>query len=516
MYVGSIAARLPDKPAIVTVGVDGAEEVLTYGELDGRSTALAKVLRSAGLKPGDAYAVMAANHPRVSELYWAGQRSGLYYTPVNVRLSEDEIAYVLRNSHARAVIVAPRYAELARAALAHAPDVKLVLALDDGADGFARYEEAIAAAPEGPLSDELEGTAMIYSSGTTGRPKGIKRPQSGNAPGGTVFGLPPGIESAWGLTEESVGLVPAPVYHSSGLTRLMISQSIGMTTIAMERFDALEALRVMERHGVTHSLWVATMFVRLLQLDPAERDRFDLAAHVGATVGSGPCPAHVKERMIEWWGPIITETYGGTEGNGMTRITSEEWLAHRGSVGKPVFGEIHVLDDDGNELSAGDVGTIYFGGGRPFEYHDDPEQTASVFTAQGWSTLGDVGHVDADGYLFLSDRKSDMIIVGGINVYPAEVEAVLLEHPGVRDVAVIGVPDEVYGEAVKAIVEPIDAAAGAGLVTELEAFCRTRLAKFKLPASFDLVDALPRQPTGKLAKRLLRDRYRSGSAGSSI
>jgi fatty-acyl-CoA synthase len=303
-----------------------------------------------------------------------------------------------------------------------------------------------------------------------------------------------------------------PVYHSSGMTRLMIAQSLGATTVVMERFDAREALALIERHRVTHTLWVATMLIRLLQLPDDVRLSFDLSSQVGAAVGSGPCPDHVKERIIEWFGPILVEIYGGTEGNGMTRITSQEWLEHRGSVGRPVFGEIHILDDLGRELPVGETGTIYFSGGREFSYHDDPEKTASVFTPEGWSTLGDIGHLDADGYLYLTDRKADVIIVGGINVYPAEIEAVLIAHPGVRDVAVIGVPDAVYGEAVKAVVEPMDPSAGDELAEALRAFCAARMAAFKVPATIDFTDELPRQPTGKLYKRLLRERYAEYSA----
>jgi long-chain acyl-CoA synthetase len=504
MYVGVHGRERPDKPAVISVGEDG-ETVLTYRELDMRSTRLAHVLRGAGLVAGDVIAVMTANHPAVSEAYWAAQRSGLYYVPVNVRLSAAEIDYVLSNSGARVVIAAPRYAQLAGAAAG----VELVLVA-----GTEAFETALAAAPDGPLPDEREGLPMIYSSGTTGRPKGVKRPRSHRRPGETMFGHDPSLAGAWGLTVDSVTQIPMPVYHSSGMTRLMIAQSLGATTVVMERFEPARTLAAIERHRVTHTLWVATMLIRLLQLPEHERLRYDLSSQVGATVGSGPCPDHVKERIIDWWGPILVEIYGGTEGNGMTRITSAEWLEHRGSVGKPVFGEIHILGEDGQELPVGETGTIYFSGGREFSYHGDPEKTAGVFTPEGWSTLGDVGHLDADGYLFLTDRKADVIIVGGINVYPAEVESVLIAHPAVRDVGVIGVPDEVYGETVMAVVEPMDPDATDALADELGSFCRERLAGFKVPAAFDFTDELPRQPTGKLYKRLLRERYTVYSAST--
>jgi acyl-CoA synthetase (AMP-forming)/AMP-acid ligase II len=319
------------------------------------------------------------------------------------------------------------------------------------------------------------------------------------------------------MGEDSVTLIPMPLYHSSGVTRLMVALSLGMKVVVMERFDALSALRLIEEHRVTHGVWVPTMLVRFLQLPEADRKRYDLSSQVRAIVGSGPCPVSVKERVIEWWGPILSESYGGTEGNGMTLIESEDWLRHKGSVGKPVFGVIHILDDGGAELAAGEQGVIYFEAGRQFEYHDDPEKTRSAHNDKGWSTLADVGYVTQDGYLYITDRKADMIISGGLNIYPLEVENLLTGHPLVRDVAVIGVPDEEFGESVKAVVIPIDpAAAGPELELELIDFCRSRLAHYKCPRSVDFVDDLPRQPTGKLYKRLLRDRYWAGRASRLV
>jgi long-chain acyl-CoA synthetase len=507
MYLGHVAQRTPDKAAIIHLGEK--ETILTYRELDERSTRLARYLREQGLKAGDGIAVLAANHLDVPEIYWAGQRSGLHYTPVNTHLSVDEIRHVITDSGARTVFVSAANLDTAARAL-EGFDIMLV-ALDGTRQGFRDYETALASVTGAPLDGELEGTPFIYSSGTTGLPKGVKRPQSGNAPGGTLFGMAPSIAAAYGLTAESIALIPMPLYHSSGLTRLMLCTSMGCTTIISERFEATQALATIEKYRVTDSLWVATMFVRMLQLPTEVRDSFDLSSQVNVTVGSGPCPAHVKERMIEWWGPIITEIYGGTEGSGMTRITSSEWLTHRGSVGLPVFGAVHVVDDDGNAQPVGQDGTIYFSGGRPFEYHNPKPGSAPAYDERGWSTLGDVGHVDDDGYVYLTDRKSDMIIVGGVNISPAEIEATLIEHPAVRDVAVIGVPSEEYGEVVKAVVEPMDpSAAGDALADELLRFCVERLPKFKVPRSIDFEENLPRHPTGKLYKRLLRSRYWEG------
>jgi len=507
-YVGSVARRLPDKPALI-MGESG--EVVTYRELDERSNRLAHLLRRAGLRTEDAVAVMSGNAPRTPEVYWAAYRSGLRFTPVNHRLQAGEVAHILENSEARAFVASARHADLL-GSLPIPPTMRTRLAFDGAVPGFAPYERLLEGMPSSPLADETEGGAMIYSSGTTGVPKGVRRPLSGRPPGSSIFGITSDVvRRSWDMDEDSVTLIPMPLYHSSGITRLMVAQSLGMTVVLMERFDALRALELIERHRVTHTIWVPTMFVRFMQLSEAERRRYDLSSQVRAVVGSGPIAPSVKERMIEWWGPIISETYGGTEGNGMTVIEAEDWLRHRGSVGRPVFGTIHIVGDDGRELPPGQEGLIYFEGGRPFEYHRDPQKTRSVHNQQGWSTLGDVGYVTPDGYLYITDRKADLIITGGLNVYPAEVEKVLIGHPGVDDVAVIGVPDEEYGEAVKAVVIPADpGAAGPRLEAELIAFCRSNLAHYKCPRSVDFVEELPRQPTGKLYKRLLRERYWAG------
>jgi long-chain acyl-CoA synthetase len=315
----------------------------------------------------------------------------------------------------------------------------------------------------------------------------------------------------YGFTADTVYLSPAPMYHAAPLRFSMAVLRLGGTIIAMERFDPADFLRLVEEHRVTHTQVVPTMFVRMLKLDEAERTRHDLSSLQVCIHAAAPCPIPVKEQMIEWWGPKIFEYYAGTEGNGFCAITSEEWLQHKGSVGKPLVGELHILDEDGEPRPPGEAGTIFFGNGGTFEYHNDPEKTASSRNEQGWSTLGDIGYVDEDGYLYLTDRKSYMIISGGVNIYPQEAENVLTMHPKVMDVAVIGVPNEDFGEEVKAIVQPVDMAdAGPELERELLAFCKEQLAGYKCPRSVDFSAELPRHPTGKLYKRLLRDRYWEG------
>jgi acyl-CoA synthetase (AMP-forming)/AMP-acid ligase II len=348
---------------------------------------------------------------------------------------------------------------------------------------------------------------MLYSSGTTGRPKGVKRALSGGP-----FDTPsPNHEltrKLYGFDTDTVYLSPAPLYHAAPLVFSTAVMSFGGTVIVMEHFDAEQALKLIERHRVTASQWVPTMFVRLLRLPDTVRRKYTLGSHRVAVHAAAPCPVEIKRQMIEWWGPIIREYYAGSEGNGFVVIDSPDWLAHPGSVGRAVLGELRILAEDGTEQPPGVPGAIYFANGPAFEYHNDPDKTRGAYSPQGWSTLGDVGYLDQDGYLFLTDRKAYMIISGGVNVYPQEAENVLTGHPQVVDVAVFGVPNEEFGEEVKAVVQPIDMAlATPQFAQELIAYCRARLADVKCPRSIDFDPELPRHPTGKLYKRLLRDRY---------
>ncbi len=507
MYPGEHARTIPDKTAY---RMAGSGEVVTYRQLDERSNQLAHLLRAAGLRRGDSIAFMLENSPRFFEICWAAQRSGLYYTAISSRLTAAEAAYIVGDCGARVFITSTRKRDVAEALVDEMAAVSVRLMIDGAIDGFESYEDAVGTHPTTPVEDESEGGDMLYSSGTTGRPKGVKVPLP-EAPIGTPSSVTALAQLLYGFTADTVYLSPAPMYHAAPLRFCMAVLRLGGTIVAMERFDPVEYLRLIEEHQVTHTQVVPTMFVRMLKLDEAERTQYDTSSLQVCIHAAAPCPVPVKEQMIGWWGPKIFEYYAGTEGNGFCAITSEEWLAHKGSVGKPLVGELHILDDEGEERPAGEAGTIYFGNGGQFEYHNDPEKTASSRNERGWSTLGDIGYVDEEGFLYLTDRKAFMIISGGVNIYPQEAENVLTMHPGVMDVAVIGVPNEDFGEEVKAVVQPVDmAAAGPELERELLVFCKEQLADYKCPRSVDFQAELPRHPTGKLYKRLLRDRYWEG------
>ncbi len=507
LYPATHARTTPDKAAYIMASTGQA---ITYRELDEGSNRCAQMLRASGLRPGDAIALCLENHPRFLEITWAAQRSGLYYTAISSRLTPAEVEYIVGDCGAKVFITSAYKAELAAALGERLPGVQRRLMLDGAIAGYESYEDAVAAHPAAPVSDECEGQDMLYSSGTTGRPKGVRVPLSGN-PAGSPTPLVRLLVALYGFGADSAYLSPAPLYHAAPLRFCMNLQRLGATCVLMERFEPLAALRLIEEHRISHSQWVPTMFVRMLKLPAEERHRFDLSSLRVAVHAAAPCPVPVKEQMIDWWGPVLYEYYAGTEGNGFTTITSDEWLAHRGSVGRAILGETHIVGDDGEEVPTGEVGTIYFGAGPSFEYHNDPEKTRGSRNAKGWSTLGDIGYLDGDGYLYLTDRKANMIISGGVNIYPQEAENVLVMHPKVADVAVFGIPNEDLGEEVKAVVQPVDMAnAGPVLAEELMDFCRQHLARYKCPRSIDFESELPRHPTGKLYKRLLKDRYWAG------
>lgn len=500
--------KIPEKPALI-FGRSG--EVVTYRDLDERSNRCARVLRSRGLERGGAIALLQKNDRFFHEPCQAAQRSGLYYTPISTHLTADEVAYIVEDCGAEALIVSYEFAATVAPLRGRLPHVHTWLMIGGTIPGFESYEDAVGEQPCTPLSDESEGQDMLYSSGTTGHPKGIRLPLPDRAvgdPSPMVLGLTQGF---WQVSEEDIYLSPAPLYHSAPLRCTMAMQRIGATSVLMERFDPQEALALIERHAVTISQWVPTMFVRMLRLSSEVRQQYDLSSHRLAVHAAAPCPVPIKERMIEWWGPILYEYYAATEANGSTSISSEEWLAHRGSVGRPQHCAIHIVGDDGKELPVGEIGTVYFEGGGRFDYHKDPRKTAQSYTADGWSTVGDMGRVDDEGYLYLTDRKAHMIISGGVNVYPQEAENLLILHPRVSDAAVIGVPNEEFGEEVKAVVQPIDMAeAGPELERELLSWCRERLSAVKCPRSVDFEAELPRAESGKLYKRHLRERYWQG------
>jgi long-chain acyl-CoA synthetase len=507
-YPGAFAPEHPDRKAVIMARTG---EFLTYKELDDRSAQFAQLMYDAGLRPGDHVAIFADNHIRYFEAYWGAIRSGLYFTTVNRFLTAEEAAYIVNDCGAKVLLASPAVREPAVEMLPDIPDCPVRLMFDEAAEGYESFNDAIARFPAEPLAEQPRGSTMLYSSGTTGRPKGIKRPLSGekvtdnDVVGGALVG------GLFGVNENSVYLSPAPLYHSAPLGFTTGTQSMGGTAVIMEKFDALEALQYIEQYGITHSQWVPTMFSRMLKLPEEDRTRFDLSSHQVAIHAAAPCPVEVKRQMIEWWGPIIHEYYAGTELNGFCYISSDDWLAHPGSVGKPLIGVIHICDEAGVELPTGEPGTIYFEREVPaFEYHNDADKTADSRHGEHplWSTLGDVGRVDEDGYLYLTDRKAFMIISGGVNIYPQEIEDCFVLHPKVTDVAVFGVPNEDFGEEVKAVVQPAPGIEGDdALARELTEYAKEHIAGYKIPRSIDFRPELPRLPTGKLYKRLLRDEY---------
>lgn len=507
MYPRTHALTDPDKLAAVLVGTDDA---LTYAQLDERSTRLARVLADAGLTRGDVVALLSGNSLRALEVYWAALRSGLYITAVNHHLAADEVAYIVDDSGAAVLIVSAEKGELAAAVQGATPGVRRRLVFGGALVGHDDYEEALAGVSGEPLDDEPAGAPMLYSSGTTGRPKGVRPPLPSVQVGegaDPVFKL----VRMFGVGPDTRYLSPAPIYHAAPLRWCGSVIANGGTVVMMPRFAAEETLAAIAEHGITHGQFVPTMFVRMLKLDESVRTSYDVSSLRAAIHAAAPCPVEVKQKMIDWWGPVLVEYYAGTEANGMTMIDSETWLTKRGSVGEAIMGVIRICDDEGNELGVDEIGTVYFEReALPFSYHNDPEKTRAAQHPlhDAWTTVGDMGYVDADGFLFLSDRKSFMIISGGVNIYPAEIESVLALHPAIDDVAVIGVPDEDMGEVVRAVVQPTrGVTADAALGEEIIAFVRERIAHYKAPRVVDFVEELPRTETGKLVKRTLRDRY---------
>ena len=489
----------------------GTGRTLTYAELEERSARLANFFTGHGLRRGDHVALLSDNDPAVFEVYWATQRCGLYITPVNSHLAAPEVAYIVNDCGAQALIVAASLAGLARDIAADVPAARIRLAFGGDVEGYDSYDAALSSSSPERRAVQPRGSDMLYSSGTTGRPKGIKAPlpdRQVDEPGDLLSML---LQHLYAFDADSVYLSPAPLYHAAPLRFSASVHVLGGTVVVMERFDPGGALDAIERYHVTHSQWVPTMFIRLLKLDEETRRRYDLSSLRAAVHAAAPCPVTVKQAMIEWWGPVIYEYYSSTEGIGMTFISSDEALRKPGSVGKPILGQMHICDDEGNDVATGVVGTVYFEReGEGFSYHNDETKTRAAQHPQhpSWVTTGDIGYVDDDGYLFLTDRKAFMIISGGVNIYPQEIEDQLAMHAAVHDVAVIGVPDEEMGESVLAVVQAAPGVAtGPELAAELSEFLRARIAGFKVPRAFDFVDELPRTPTGKLVKGPLRERY---------
>ena len=506
MYLPDYAAATPDKPAMISADTG---EILTFGALNAQSNRMAQLLYARGLRRGDHLAILMENNLHFMEPVWAGFRSGLYVTTVNRYLPADEAAYIVNDCGAAAIVTSYEKRETAAGLNELIPNCKIRLMIGGTIPGWESYEEALAASSPEPLAEEWIGDAMLYSSGTTGRPKGILRPlpQMTAAQGFAMRQM----GNQYGYSPDTVYLSPAPLYHAAPLAFVLSVLAFGGTVVMMERFDAEQALKMIERYKVTHSQWVPTMFVRMLKLPEESRKAYDLSSLKIAVHAAAPCPVEVKRQMIEWWGPVLYEYYAGTEGSGATFITSEDWLKHPGSVGKAGVGILHVCDEDGNDLPPGEAGLIYFERETPtFEYHNDPAKTRAARHPQheNWNALGDVGYLDEDGYLYLTDRQAFMIISGGVNIYPQAIEDALITHPKVGDVAVFGVPDAEMGEAVKAVIEPAPGQAPTDeLAAELLDYARSKLAHYMAPRSLDFIVEMPRLPTGKLYKRVLRDAY---------
>lgn len=499
MHPFHFAASTPDRPAIIMAG---SGRTLTYAALEARSNQAAHLFRACGLKRGDVIAILMLNGIDYLPLAWGAQRSGLIYTCISTKLTAEEAGYIVTDSAAKLLVVSAELEGVAR----DLPDVAHRFSCGGDIHGFLRLEDSLDAQPTTRIADESSGRDMLYSSGTTGRPKGIIGPLP-TGPIDQPDALTGLVGMLFGFEGGMIYLSPAPLYHAAPLRYCMAVHKYGGTVVVMERFDAEQYLALIERHRVTHSQVVPTMFVKILKLPDDVRERYDLSSVKAIIHAAAPCPIEVKERMIAWLGPVIFEYYSATEGAGFTAIGPEEWMRKKGSVGKSLLGEIRILDEDGKLLPPGREGRIYFHGGPPVSYHNAPEKTAEV-TGEHGATFGDIGYVDADGYLFLTDRASYMIISGGVNVYPQETENVLVMHPKVADVAVIGVPNDELGEEVKAVVQPKDwADAGPELAAELIEYCRARLSHIKCPRSVDFDPELPRHDTGKLYKRLVKDRY---------
>lgn len=500
-------AGIDAKPEKIAFEMCESGERVSFAQLDERANQVAHVLRQHGIQAGDHVALLLKNERRFLEACFGMDRAGVYYTTINTRLTLEEIAYIVKDCEARLLLVSAELPELASALTRMFGDQIACFVVGKPLSGQSSWDTSVDGASCTPIADASQGLDMLYSSGTTGRPKGVKWPRPG-MPAGQRTMLVDLLAPLFSYGPECRYLSPAPLYHAAPLRHCMTVIKLGGTVHIMESFDALRALQLIETKRITHAQWVPTMFVRMLKLPVEVRNSIDVSSLRVAVHAAAPCPIDVKEQMLEWWGPILVEYYAGTENNGFCCITSEEWIQHRGSVGRARQGVLHICDEDGQELPAGEVGLVYFSDGPQFSYHRDPERTAQVTNALGWTTLGDIGRLDSEGYLYLVDRKSFMIISGGVNIYPQEIEDLLLSHPKVLDVAVIGVPNEDFGEEVKAVVQPVDVSdACPEIADELIEYCRQKLASFKCPRSIDFDLNLPRHPTGKLYKRAIRDRY---------
>ncbi|ULE34576.1 fatty-acid--CoA ligase FadD4 [Mycobacterium sp. IDR2000157661] len=505
MQIREHAEATPDKPAVI---MHPAGIVVTFGDLEARANRLAHHFRRAGLAEGDTVAILMENNEHFHAVMWAARRSGLYYVPINTHLTAAEAAYIIDNSNAKGIIGSAALRKTLEGLAAELPRglPEVLLIASGDLDGWQRYPDCVAGHPETPIDDEIEGDLLQYSSGTTGRPKGIKR-ELPHLPPAEAPGLMTMLVDVW-MQPDSVYLSPAPLYHTAPSVWSMTVQAAGYTTVVLQKFDPEGALEAIQRYGVTHGQFVPAMFTRMLKLPDSVRNSYDMSSLKRVIHAAAPCPVEIKKQMIDWWGPIVDEYYASSEAHGSTLISAEEWLAHPGSVGRPMVGALHILDESGNELPPGEPGEIYFEGGNTFEYLNDPDKTAKSRNRHGWMTVGDIGYVDEDGYLYLTDRRHHMIISGGVNIYPQEAENMLVTHPNVMDAAVFGIPDDEMGQSVKGVVQTVDPAdATDEFGDELLVWLRDRLAHYKCPRSISFEAQLPRTDTGKLYKQELIKKY---------
>jgi long-chain acyl-CoA synthetase len=496
----------PNKPAVI---LHPSGTTVSFGDLETRANQLAHYFRLAGLGEGDTIAVVMENNAHLHAVMWAARRCGLYYALINTHLTPPETAYILADSGAKAIIgssvtrgTCERLAEHLPGGL---PGLRLIV--DDDLHGWQTYPGCVADQPGTAIPGEREGDLLQYSSGTTGRPKGIRRALPDLPPAEAPNPLAPLLE-VLGITRDATYLSPAPLYHTAPSMWSLAAQSLGATTVVMEKFDPEQALAAIQCHGITHGQFVPAMFVRMLKLPENVRNSYNVSSLQRVVHAAASCPVEIKRQMIDWWGPIIDEFYSSSEGAGITFIGARDWLAHPGSVGKPLLGIAHILGEDGGELPAGEAGQIYFDGGFPFEYLNDAEKTADSRDKHGWTTVGDIGYLDDEGYLFLTDRRHHMIISGGVNIYPQEAENLLVTHPKVLDAAVFGIPDQEMGQSVKAAVQTVAAVdATDDFAVELLGWLRDRLAHYKCPRSISFEAQLPRTDAGKLYKQKLIEKY---------
>lgn len=498
------AIATPDKPAFI---MGSTEETVTFGELNAIANQVAQLLRASGIQPGQHIAMMMKNCREFMEIIFGCMRAGVVFTPISTHLKKDETAYIINNCRAQLFIASASLAEVAAEAAAQAPALEHCFIVGGERAGFVDWHSTLAEQPSEPIADQSLGVPMLYSSGTTGKPKGVFR-----APENIDLDAPHPLKLAgayYGFNTDTIYLSPAPLYHAAPLHYNTLNLIQGGTSVIMERFDPEQALALIERHKATHSQWVPVMFIRMLKLPEVVRSKYDVSSMQRAIHAAAPCPIDIKRQMIDWWGPVICEYYSSSEGVGFTLIDSEDWLNHPGSVGRPLTGIPKILDDNLQELPVGEVGQIYFAEVARFEYFDEPGKTEEAFDSRGWGTVGDMGYLDEEGYLYLTDRKNFMIITGGVNVYPAEIEGLLVTHPKVADVAVFGIPNEEFGEEVKAVVQLMDHSdASTETAEDLTLWMKERLASLKVPRSIDFMEQLPRMDNGKLYKRHLMDAYK--------